>query len=139
MPNLFGLVFAAVGNQTVVAVLVSMAVMVWAAFRKESFPMAVAAGMLVSYHGLIHDATILIIPALLFAEWAVAQRCGFWKGIWPSAAVFAYPTIAVSAMLPYCLLALPVLGFLGFSSEPVENRRVRQEQHSGSETQSGVT
>jgi hypothetical protein len=124
MPNLFGVVFAGAGNQTVMVGLISLAVMMWAAFGKASFPVAVAVAMLVSYHGLIHDATILILPVLLLADHALTQHQGFWKRIWPSVAVLVYPAFAVSAMLPYCLLAVPTAGFLRFLSEDVEITKI---------------
>jgi Glycosyltransferase family 87 len=112
MPNIFGLLFAFVGNHTVVTIIVSCAIIAWAACRPPSFPLAVAVAMLVSYHGLIHDAAILIIPILLFAEAALRDERRRLNRIWVPMAALIYPTIAVSVTLPYCLLALPVLGFL---------------------------
>ena len=112
MPNIFGLVFAIAGNHTVITVLISCVVIAWASRRPPSFPLAVAVAMLVSYHGLIHDATILIIPILLFAEAGLRISPISWRRIWVSVATVVYPTIAVTATLPFCLLAVPVLGFL---------------------------
>jgi len=112
MPNIFGLVFAIAGNHTLITVLISCLVIVWASRRPPSFPLAVAVAMLVSYHGLIHDATILIIPILLFAESGLCISPISWRRIWVSVATVVYPTIAVAATLPFCLLAVPVLGFL---------------------------
>ena len=112
MPNIFGLVFAIAGNHTLITVLISCLVIAWASRRPPSFPLAVAVAMLVSYHGLIHDATILIIPMLLFAESGLRISPISWRRIWVSVATVVYPTIAVAATLPFCLLAVPVLGFL---------------------------
>jgi len=112
MPNIFGLLFAIAGNHTVITVIISCIVMAWAARRPPSFPLAVAVAMLVSYHGLIHDATILIIPILLFAEAGLRTSPTSWRLVWPSVATVAYPTIALAVTLPFCLLAVPILGFL---------------------------
>jgi hypothetical protein len=112
MPNIFGLVFAIAGNHTIITVLISCAVIAWASRRPPSFPLAVVVAMLVSYHGLIHDATILIIPILLFAEAGLRNSPTSWRWVWASVATVAYPTIAVAATLPFCLLAVPVFGFL---------------------------
>jgi Glycosyltransferase family 87 len=112
MPNIFGLLFAIAGNHTVITVVISCIVITWAARRPPSFPLAVAVAMLVSYHGLIHDATILIIPILLFAEAGFRNGPTSWRRVWPSVATVVYPTIAVAATLPFCLLAVPVFGFL---------------------------
>jgi hypothetical protein len=87
-------------------------VIAWASRRPPSFPLAVAVAVLVSYHGLIHDATILIIPILLFAEAGLRISPISWRRIWVSVGTVVYPTIAVAATLPFCLLAVPVLGFL---------------------------
>jgi hypothetical protein len=112
MPNIFGLVFAIAGNHTLITVLISCLVIAWASRRPPSFPLAVAVAMLVSYHGLIHDATILLIPILLFAESGLRVSPISWRRIWVSVATVVYPTIAVAATLPFCLFAVPVLGFL---------------------------
>jgi len=113
MPNIFGLLFAvAAGNHTVIAAIISCILIALASRSRPSFPLAVTVAMLVSYHGLIHDATILIIPILWFAESALRHERRSSPQIWASTGVFIYPSLAVSAMLPYCLLALPVMGFL---------------------------
>jgi hypothetical protein len=107
------LLFAvAAGNHTVIVVIISCILIALASRSRPSFPLAVTVAMLVSYHGLIHDATILIIPILWFAESALRHERRSLPQIWVSAGVFIYPSLAVSAMLPYCLLALPVMGFL---------------------------
>jgi NhaP-type Na+/H+ or K+/H+ antiporter len=78
--------------------------------------------MLVSYHGLVHDATILIIPILLFAEAGLRASPPSWRRVWASAATLAYPAIAVATTLPFCLLAVPVFGFL--QGDETTRRRV---------------
>jgi hypothetical protein len=112
MPNIFGLLFAMAGNHTVITVIISCIVIVWAARMPPSFPLAVAVAMLVSYHGLIHDATILIIPILLFAEAGLRTNPPSWRRVWASVAALAYPSIAIATTLPFCLLAVPVFGLL---------------------------
>lgn len=112
MPNIFGLLYFIAGNHTLLTVVISLAILVWVRQSLPSYPLAVAVSLLVSYHGLIHDAAILIIPVLLFAEEAISMRTAPGKMIWVSAAVLIYPWLAVSVSAPYSLLALPVLGFL---------------------------
>jgi Glycosyltransferase family 87 len=122
MPNIFGLLFAIAGNHTVLTAIISCFVIMWAARRPPSFPLAVAVAMLVSYHGLIHDATILIIPILLFAEAGLRTSPPSWRRVWALAATLAYPAIAAAMTLPFCLLAVPVFGLL--QGDETTRRRV---------------
>ena len=80
MPNLRG-VFTALGEPHMTHSLVqiatiacSAALLALAARSRPSFPLAVLVSFLVSYHGLIHDASILVIPiALLGAASVVGE------------------------------------------------------------------
>jgi hypothetical protein len=66
MPNIRGLTYLLLPSriEPIVTALGSMAVLLYAALKKPSFPLAVLVSMLISYHGLIHDASILQIPAV---------------------------------------------------------------------------
>src|SRR4029077_6246256 len=67
MPNLRGLVQALALGPTPTAfhitAVLSLLVLIWAATRRPSLPLAVLAAILVSYHHLISDTTMVILPA----------------------------------------------------------------------------
>jgi hypothetical protein len=115
MPNIRGLAFAAGGHGLLITAVLSAIVLAWAALAKPSFPVFVLTAMLVSYHGLMHDAVILLIPLVVLGDAAV--RAGeTWK-IWLFVAVLFYPTIAVTCGFPYFLLAVPVIVLFVVCSE----------------------
>jgi len=115
MPNIRGLAFAAGGHGLLVTVVLSVLVLAWAILAKPSFPIFVLTAMLVSYHGLIHDAVILLIPLIVLGHAAV--RAGeMWKS-WLLIAVLFYPTMAIICGFPYFFLAVPVIGLLVACSE----------------------
>src|SRR5205814_9815602 len=66
MPNLRGLVYMASGGSNsftnVVTGFLSVGVLVWAAFRRPSLPGALLAAMLVSFHQMISDTSLLLLP-----------------------------------------------------------------------------
>jgi hypothetical protein len=81
MPNLRGLIYAIAQHfsvtQNQVAILVAICsalVIVLAARMKPSFSLAVTVATLVSYHGLIHDASLLIIPIGMILAWSIPRR-----------------------------------------------------------------
>jgi hypothetical protein len=127
MPNLFGLLFSLTHGAhvgTVLVFVVSAALMVWAATRRPSVPLALLVGMLVSYHLFLYDLTILLLPLgfvvnSLLADGEAnaaheAMRKQTWGGqFWVklSAAVLILSpveVILVSRSASY-LLALPIL------------------------------
>jgi len=116
MPNIRGLVFAAGGRGLLVTAVLSVFVIAWAMLAKPLFPVLVLMAMLVSYHGLIHDAVILLIPLIVFGDAAV--RASETRKMWLMVAVLFYPTIAVICGFPYFLLVIPVIALLVASSEP---------------------
>src|SRR5262249_26996797 len=70
MPSFRGFFFGVAGGWTsrwtlqVLTVLSSVALMVWAGWKRLSFELMVVAAVLVGYHGYIHDSVLLIIPLL---------------------------------------------------------------------------
>jgi hypothetical protein len=109
MPNLRGLSYLLLPQRIlhVATALASLAVVVYAATRKAGLPLAVLVAMLVSYHGLIHDACILILP--LAALLAVQNSS--------AAIVLAKAAlVAPAALFPlgqlYCLMTVPLLALL---------------------------
>ena len=73
MTNLYGLSYRLFGGGRLslsVTVISSVLLLVWAARRRPSFPLAMLVGLLVSYHLYLHDLTLFLIPyALLLGEY----------------------------------------------------------------------
>jgi len=68
MPNLYGLlntVFSGAPSSLYLTVLLSLLVLLWAALQRPSLPLALLAGILVSYHLYLYDFTLLLLPMLL--------------------------------------------------------------------------
>ena len=119
MPNFRGLFSTLAGQHTPHAVvqalilLCSGFLLFLAARRRPSFPLAIGVAVLVSYHGLIHDAALLVIPLGLLV---VASRNGSstlsgWTVAW-AAVVLVAPTLLMLEGGPYFLMAVPVLGMV---------------------------
>jgi hypothetical protein len=120
MPDIRGLIYAiGVGRLSRTTMLVataacSAAILVWASKRKPSFSLAITAAFLVSYHGLIHDATLLVIPLSL------ALGCGL-SGRMRSptvclilvALILAAPTLLMIYGDRFYLMTIPIVIFLG--------------------------
>jgi Glycosyltransferase family 87 len=80
MPNLRGLIYAIAQHfsvtqiqEAVLVAICSALVIVLAARMKPSFSLAVTVATLLSYHGLIHDASLLIIPIGMVLAWSVPR------------------------------------------------------------------
>ena len=87
----------------------SAAVLLIAAKRQPSLPLAIMAGSLVSYHFLCHDASILIIPL-------ATTLCS--KSVWSGAAallLFLAPIVSVRPSYGY-LAAIPLIVLFALSS-----------------------
>jgi hypothetical protein len=81
----------------------SVVVLLVAARRRPSLPLAIAAASLVSYHFIVHDASILIIVI-------AAALCS--RSIWQGAAAVLLLVTSLFAIIPIYdyLIALPLLG-----------------------------
>lgn len=77
MPNVRGTVyFLAGGHEHRIVVLVITALcFLWATFRRPSFPFAVSIIGLLSYHTLMHDMIIWLIPLALILEGLSQREC----------------------------------------------------------------
>jgi hypothetical protein len=100
-------------------------VLVYAALNRPSFPLAVLVAMLVSYHGLIHDACILQIPIL-----AVLALHTNPKRTLLANAVLVSPAILLPVGQLYCLMTVPLIWAVpevaqvtaaGFAPAPAEH------------------
>ena len=84
MPNLHGVTFALAGDAhrgLVLLAIASVAVLVWTAWAGYSFPRAVVAALLVSFHLHLHDLSLLLLPLSLILSAgaaAVPQRRIAW-------------------------------------------------------------
>jgi Glycosyltransferase family 87 len=116
MPNLRGLLSVVVGRHGApgltqwLIVALSVLLLGWVASRRASFPLALVASVLVSYHGLIHDATLLLIPVGLWSAGSMdlSRRFGRWT-MALAAVILATPTLLLVSGSWFCLLAIPVL------------------------------
>lgn len=114
MANLRGLVNALAGGSSPAAFLVtaalSLIIVVWAGLKRPSLPGALLAAILVSYHHVISDASLLVLPlGLLLAGW---MKSGSPPGA-RLAALAGTTYIAVPVLLfsgaQFWLLTLPLL------------------------------
>ena len=136
MPNLRGLVSVSFGRFVTLAWtqvligLASLAALVWIAIRgigrdsNQQFLLAVSAGVVLSYHLIVHDLSILLIPLLVTLDGCLAS-------VEPdsaaavSALMFSAPAvIALTAARP-CVIGLPLLLFVAVqgvrASRPTTN------------------
>ena len=78
MPNLYGLACMAFGDcpkAVVMTAVASLALLGWAATRKPSLSVAVVVALLVSYHLLPYDLSLLLLPlAISCRTWLAAQK-----------------------------------------------------------------
>lgn len=120
MPNLRGLFSVLAGPYTshfwiqVVTVVASVLLIFMAARKRPSFSLAIIVAVLVSYHGLIHDATLLVLPIGLLGA---ASLEGSWAAnrwiIGLLCMILAGPTFLMQAGgSSYWMLALPLCGIL---------------------------
>jgi hypothetical protein len=117
MPNLRG--FAqAVGHGSalttnLVTAISSAFVLIWTATRRASLPLALVAAILVSYHHMITDTTMMILPAGLALTAAMSPETARPKLLAAMAAtVFLAPGPLLLANVRFYLLAIPMLGLL---------------------------
>lgn len=105
MPNLRGFAFGL--GVPIWAVAVASAAVIFAVSRwKPSFEISVVVAALVSYHFLIHDMSILLIPCLLALN----------AGRWHAWLLFVAPVLMVYAPSMFYLAALPIAVFLFLES-----------------------
>jgi hypothetical protein len=112
MPNIRGLLAGILGASNIVpsaTLLVSVAVIAIVWRMKPSFPLAVIVAILLSYHGLIHDASLFLIPACEIFSSKAAHRL---TTIAVAAAVFLSPALFFLLRVHYCWIVLPILALL---------------------------
>jgi hypothetical protein len=114
MPNLRGLIYAISGSSSLtislVTLFLSAAVLLWTATRRLSFPLALLASLLVSYHETFTDASLLIVPIAVAVTAAVKTRCA--RSLYIvllSAVIVVAPAVLLLAGVRFYLLAIPVV------------------------------
>jgi hypothetical protein len=122
MPNLRGLVYmitgGAVSLTNLVTIGLSVTAFLWAAMRRPSMPWAVLAALLVSYHQMISDTSLLLLPLGLIACRCLEENAPqlVWVGLFTVLA-FVGPTVLLFAGTRFYLLALPVLALFALSPD----------------------
>lgn len=128
MPNLRGLLYALSGNSgkftNAATAVLSGVVLVWAALRRPSLPGAILAAMLVSYHQMISDTTLLLVPLGVFLLGLINQvgRAPVWPAL-VAVSAFVAPSLLLFANTRFYLEVLPIMAlfviFSQFEPSPI--------------------
>jgi len=114
MANLRGIAYVLTGGSVSVThwivIIGSAAIMVWGALKRPSLGGALLTALLVSYHQVIADATLLALPAGLVLAGSLTEGRTVRGKIAPVLACLALvgPTVLLFAGTRFYLLALPV-------------------------------
>jgi hypothetical protein len=120
MPNLRGLVQLLFGAMIspeelkILTMVASAALVVWAIVKRLRFELLIVVAVLVSYHGLIHDSVLLLLPLLrcgIPSTLEIGKRLAAWM-------LLICPTIAFATFVPYAALAVVYLAFLIVIARP---------------------
>jgi hypothetical protein len=120
MPGLWPLFHGLAGSHlatakvVLAAVVCSILLVSWAAFRSANFALAVLVALLVSTRGLISDAVLLIVPLAMVLDSRLAISTG-WSRLWSrnvACVLFVGPLLCFLAGSTYWLLAVLMLGLL---------------------------
>jgi hypothetical protein len=120
MPNLRCLFLALAGSKIslgkaeVAAAGCSILLLAWAATRTPNFALAVLVALLVSTHGTINDAVLLVIPIAMVLDARLTVSTGISR-LWSrniASMLFVGPSVCFLARTDYCLLAPLMLGLL---------------------------
>ena len=76
MTNLYGLSYLLTGPRAALAVSLALSVLLilWAARKPVSLPLALLVGLLVSHHLYIHDLALAILPLALITNWLIPRK-----------------------------------------------------------------
>jgi hypothetical protein len=140
MPNLRGIVYVIAGGSASATQLIvfigSGLVMVWGALKRPSLPGALLTALLVSYHQVIADTSLLVLPiGLLLARSFTAARTLRDQVVLVLACLaFVGPTVLLFAGTRFYLLVLPVAALFALwdggavpSPKHLEKHRHRQQ------------
>jgi len=131
MPNLRGLIYLLLGARVppalppILTALFSTLILGWAILKRLPFELLVIVAVLVSYHGLIHDSVLLLLP-LLTCRISSPQETGKRVFVW--ILLVASPVVAFVLDLPFAVLcivyAVVLVVLAGGKSEVHQDRRV---------------
>jgi hypothetical protein len=114
MPNLYGF-FHSISRGApwglVLTILSSLIVFLWAARQKPSLPLALLAGILVSYHLYLYELTLLLLPiSLVFNENTDSSASGREKGSFYASVLLALSSLWGAFIIfdDHYLVAIPV-------------------------------
>ncbi len=116
MANLRGLVYVlsgrAAGYTNVVTIVISVVALGWAASWRPTFPGSVLAALLVSYHQMISDTSLLILPlSCLMAQLVKEKRRGQALNLGWIVSILAFigPSLLLFAGTRFYLEAIPIM------------------------------
>lgn len=128
MPNLRGLFDSLAGHHLphsavqVTTILCSILLIYLIARGRPSFSLAVVTALLVSYHGNIHDATLLLIPiGVLGAACFGEQGPRSWWTMGMICLVFLMPTVLwLETLGSFWLMAVPLLALIALAARQAD-------------------
>jgi len=128
MPNLRGLIFAVAGGRVstfwvqAITIAASFAVLLWVAVvgrnrwrGPDAFLVAITAACVVSYHMLIHDLTVMLLPlTLILSRFIESEAAGDVTGRWMVrfAALLVVAPSLIFLVTSFYLVSLPLFAFL---------------------------
>jgi hypothetical protein len=96
------------GTSQILTIFASVALFLWACRQKASISVAITTSILVSYHCLHHDLSLLVIP-LVLAPYEEKFSGTIW--LW-AAVLFAAPGVTFAWGIPSWVVAIPMIIFL---------------------------
>ena len=127
MPNFRGFSYMITGGSVSAAHLITICLsavsMIWAASKRPWIPGALLAALLVSYHQVIADSSLLLIPIglILSREFEDLRTLRSRAGTLLACMALIGPTILLFANTRFYLLALPVMGLFLLWDTPSPN------------------
>jgi Glycosyltransferase family 87 len=117
MPNLRGLVSVLAGPHIshfwvqAITILCSAVLLLLAVRSRPSFSLAILVSILVSYHSLIHDAVLVLIPVGLLGASSILDRLPYSQWILTTALVIVVlPTLLTQTPGPPWIVVFPIFG-----------------------------
>ena len=116
MPNLRGLIYLLLGPRVsatvphILTALLSALLLGWATIKRLPFELLVVVAVLVSYHGLMHDSVLLLLP-LLACRMSLAEP-GSGKRLFVWILLLTSPIVVFVMDMPLAVLCPVYLAFL---------------------------
>ena len=119
MPNLRGIAYVFTGGSVSathwIVLVGSTMVMIWGALKRPSLPGALLTAMLVSYHQMIADSSLLLLPIGLLLSGRIREirlHPGYLVPVLSCLTIIG-PTVLLFARTRFYLLALPIAALFG--------------------------